>query len=138
MTASPKLDVRGLHVRYGRVSAIRGLDLAVSQGSICAIIGPARSGKTSLLRTINLLSLEVDGAETDGRILVDGEDILRPDIDRSRLRRRIGMVFATPNRCPAPSATTSSTGRASRGCADPRSSPPSSSRASAPASSGTR
>ena len=100
MTASPKLDVRALHVRYGRVAAVRGLDLAVPAGSIYAIIGPARSGKTSLLRTINLLSLEVDGAEADGRILVDGEDILRSDIDRARLRRRIGMVFATPQPLP--------------------------------------
>jgi len=100
VTGSPKLEVRALHVRYGRVSAVRGLDLAVPAGSICAIIGPARSGKTSLLRTINLLSLEVDGAEADGRILVDGEDILRSDIDRSRLRRRIGMVFATPQPLP--------------------------------------
>ena len=100
MTTSPKLDVRALDVRYGRVSAVRGLDLAVPPGSICAIIGPARSGKTSLLRTINLLSLEIDGAEVDGRILVDGEDILRPDTDRARLRRRIGMVFATPQPLP--------------------------------------
>jgi len=100
VTTSPKLDVRALDVRYGRVSAVRGLDLAVPPGSICAIIGPARSGKTSLLRTINLLSLEIDGAEVDGRILVDGEDILRPDTDRARLRRRIGMVFATPQPLP--------------------------------------
>ena len=100
MTDAPKLDIRTLHVRFGRVSAVRGLDLVVPRGSIYAIIGPARSGKTSLLRTINLLSLEVDGAEVAGRILVDGEDILRPDIDRARLRRRIGMVFATPQPLP--------------------------------------
>ena len=118
MTARPKLELRALRVRYGRVPAVRDLDLAVPTGSIYAIIGPARSGKTSVLRTINLLSFEVDGAEAAGRILIDGEDILRPDIDRARLRRRVGMVFATPqplpgrNRCrssrtrPASSVTT--------------------------------
>jgi phosphate transport system ATP-binding protein len=100
MTARPKLDVRALRVSYGRVSAVRDLDLAVPTGSIYALIGPARSGKTSLLRTINLLSLEIDGAEAAGRILLDGEDILRPDVDRARLRRRVGMVFATPQPLP--------------------------------------
>ena len=100
MTVRPKLDVRALSVRYQGVSAVRDLDLAVPAGSIYAIIGPAGSGKTSVLRTINLLSLEVDGAEAAGRILVDGEDILRIDIDRARLRRRIGMVFATPQPLP--------------------------------------
>jgi phosphate transport system ATP-binding protein len=100
VTTRPKLEVRALSVLYERVSAVRDLDLAVPAGSIYAIIGPAGSGKTSVLRTINLLSLEVDGAEAAGRILVDGEDILRPDIDRARLRRRVGMVFATPQPLP--------------------------------------
>lgn len=100
IATAPKLDIRGLQVRYGREPAVRGLDLAVAAGSIQAIIGPARSGKTSVLRTINLLSVEVDGAVVGGRILVDGEDILRSSIDRTRLRRRIGMVFATPQPLP--------------------------------------
>jgi phosphate transport system ATP-binding protein len=100
VTARPKLDVRALSVRYGRVAAVRDLDLAIPPGSIYAIIGPARSGKTSVLRTVNLLSLEVDGADVAGQILVDGENILGPTIDRARLRRRVGMVFATPQPLP--------------------------------------
>jgi len=95
-----KLAIRGLHVRYGQLRAVRGVDLAIPAGCVYAIIGPARSGKTSLLRTINLLSLEVDGAAVEGRILVDGEDVLRGDVDRARLRRRVGMVFATPQPLP--------------------------------------
>jgi phosphate transport system ATP-binding protein len=100
VTPRPKLDIHGLSVRYGHVAAVRDLDLAVPSGSIYAVIGPARSGKTSVLRTINLLSLEVDGAEVAGRIFVDGEDILAHDVQRARLRRRIGMVFATPQPLP--------------------------------------
>jgi phosphate transport system ATP-binding protein len=101
MTAiEPKLEIRGLHVSYGGVPAVRGVDVAVPGGSIYAIIGPARSGKTSLLRTINLLSIEVDGATVAGRVLVDGEDLLRPDVACAPLRRRIGMVFATPQPLP--------------------------------------
>ena len=100
MTARPKLEIRALRVDYGRVAAVRGLDLTVPTGSIQAVIGPARSGKTSVLRTINLLSLEIDGAAAAGRILIDGDDVLRPEVDRARLRRRVGMVFATPQPLP--------------------------------------
>ena len=95
-----KLEIRGLHVRYGDVPAVRGVDVTVAGGAIYAIIGPARSGKTSLLRTVNLLSIEVDGATVEGHIFVDGDDVLRPDVARAPLRRRIGMVFATPQPLP--------------------------------------
>ncbi len=100
MPDASKLAIHGLHVRYGQSQAVRGVDLAIPAGCVYAIIGPARSGKTSLLRTINLLSLEIDGAAVEGRILVDGEDVLGRDVDRARLRRRIGMVFATPQPLP--------------------------------------
>ena len=96
----PKLAIRGLTVHYGRELAVRGLDLAIPGGSIYAIIGPARSGKTSVLRTINQLSTEVDGATVEGHIFVDGQDVSAAHVDRARLRRRIGMVFATPQPLP--------------------------------------
>jgi phosphate transport system ATP-binding protein len=94
------VDIRGLSVRYGSAVAVRDLDLAITRGTIHAIIGPARSGKTTVLRTLNLLSIEVDGAVAQGRIAVDGTNVLDPGVDRARLRRRIGMVFATPQPLP--------------------------------------
>ncbi len=72
----PKLAIQALRVRYGRELAVRDLGMSIASSSIQAIIGPARSGKTSVLRTLNLLSIEVDGATVQGRILVDGEDVL--------------------------------------------------------------
>jgi phosphate transport system ATP-binding protein len=96
----PKLEVRGLTIRYGNAAAVEDVDLSVPSGSIYAIIGPAGSGKTSLLRTLNLLSLEVDGAVVEGTIRVDGRDILRGDLSYPEVRRRIGMVFATPQPLP--------------------------------------
>ena len=97
---APKLATQGLRVRYGRTLAVRGLDVAIPPGCIYAIIGPARSGKTSVLRTVNLLSVDVDGAAVEGRVLVDGRDVMSAYVDRVRLRRRIGMVFATPQPLP--------------------------------------
>jgi phosphate transport system ATP-binding protein len=74
--------------------------LPIPAGCIQAVIGPAGSGKTSLLRTINLLSIEIDGARVGGVVLLDGRDILQPDVDRAALRRRVGLVLATPQPLP--------------------------------------
>jgi phosphate transport system ATP-binding protein len=98
--AALKVDVRGLTIAYGGVPAVRDLDLRVPAGCVYAIIGPARSGKTSLLRTLNLLSRDVDRAEVQGRIMVGGDDILGPGVDATAVRRRVGMVFATPQPLP--------------------------------------
>lgn len=95
-----KIDICKLSVRYGGPAVVRNVDLAIPEKSIYAIIGPSGSGKTSLLRTINLLSVDVDRARIDGRLLIDGSDVLRPGVDRSALRRRVGMVFASPQPLP--------------------------------------
>lgn len=98
--SAPKIATRKLKVCYDGVPVVRGVSLSVPRNSITAIIGPAGSGKTSLLRTINLLSIDVDHAEVEGEILIDDRDILNVDLDRPALRRRVGMVFATPQPLP--------------------------------------
>jgi phosphate transport system ATP-binding protein len=97
---APKIAIRKLGIGYGGVPAIRDVTLSVPSHSITAIIGPAGSGKTSLLRTINLLSVDVDRAEVEGEILIDDRNVLDVDLDRTALRRRVGMVFATPQPLP--------------------------------------
>jgi phosphate transport system ATP-binding protein len=100
VTPQPKLDLQDLSIRYGDRLALRDLNLSIASGSIHAVIGPAGSGKTSLLRTINLLSVEIDGARVSGKIVLDGRDVLAPDVDRAQLRRRVGLVLATPQPLP--------------------------------------
>jgi len=97
---APKIDIRKLTIRYDGPPVVRGVDLAIPKNSIYAIIGPSGSGKTSVLRTINLLSVDVDRARVEGQIVLDGEDVLHADVDRAGLRRRVGMVFATPQPLP--------------------------------------
>jgi phosphate transport system ATP-binding protein len=97
---APKVALRKLGIRYGGAPVVRDVNLAIPRNAVTAIIGPAGSGKTSLLRTINLLSVEVDRARVEGEILLDGRDILRAGVDRAALRRRVGMVFATPQPLP--------------------------------------
>jgi phosphate transport system ATP-binding protein len=100
MDVAPKIDIRKLTIRYEGPAVVRNVDLAIPKNSIYAIIGPAGSGKTSILRTINLLSVEVDRARVEGQIFLDGDDVLHKKVDRAGLRRRVGMVFATPQPLP--------------------------------------
>ena len=100
MNAQAKLDIQALSISYGDKTVVRDLTLSIPKGSIYAVIGPAGSGKTSLLRTVNLLSIELDQARVAGKVLLDGRDVLAPDVDRALLRRRVGLVLATPQPLP--------------------------------------
>jgi phosphate transport system ATP-binding protein len=100
MSAADKLRLERLSIELGDRQVVRGLDLAIPRGSIYALIGPAGSGKTSVLRTINLLSIDVDRARVSGKVLLDGLDVLQAGVDRSALRRRVALVFATPQPLP--------------------------------------
>jgi D-methionine transport system ATP-binding protein len=87
------LRFSGLGKRYdgaqGPVRALQGIDLTVRRGEIFGIIGRSGAGKSSLLRTINRLE-----RPSEGRVLIDGEDIAGYGTDRLvALRRRIGMIF---------------------------------------------
>lgn len=97
----PKLDIQALTIRYGDMTAVSSVHLAISSHSITSFIGPAGSGKTSILRTITLLSVDIDRANVMGKILLDGKDLLHSTLnDRAEIRRTIGMVFATPQPLP--------------------------------------
>jgi phosphate transport system ATP-binding protein len=98
--AAAKIHLCALTVRYGGVAVVRDVELRIPENAIHAWIGPAGAGKTSILRTINLLSIEVDRAEASGQVLLDGDDVLRPGVERAEVRRRVGMVFATPHPLP--------------------------------------
>ncbi len=92
----PKVIVEDLTVRYGAEVALRGATLTIPARRISVFFGPAGGGKSTILRTLDRLNDLVDGARTTGRVLLDGEDILGPDVDVVRLRRRVAMVFALP------------------------------------------
>ena len=90
-----KVEIENLTVRYGRHEVLHGVSLAIPRNGICAVIGPANSGKTTLLKCINRTIELTPGASTRGTVLVDGQDISRIR-DVYELRRRIGMVFPLP------------------------------------------
>jgi phosphate transport system ATP-binding protein len=90
-----KIEVTDLRLSYGDKQAIKGISFDVMKNEIFGIIGPAQSGKTSLLRCINRTIELTAGAKMRGTIRVDGEDINEMS-NVYEFRRRIGMVAPLP------------------------------------------
>jgi phosphate transport system ATP-binding protein len=84
-----------LRLAYGTHEAIRGISFEVERNEIFAIIGPAQSGKTSLLRCLNRTIDFIPDVTVSGSLLLEGEDILTTK-DVFGLRRRVGMVAPLP------------------------------------------
>jgi len=81
---------------FGSVPALRNLNLEVYRNEILGIIGPAGSGKSTFLRSLNRLNDLVPGSRSEGTLEVGGRDIYAPGTSVVELRRRLGLVFATP------------------------------------------
>lgn len=90
-----EIVVENLRVTYGEKPSLNGISFDVKRNEIFAIIGPAQSGKTSLLRCLNRTIEFVPGARVTGNIFVGGEDISKLR-DVCGLRRRVGMVAPLP------------------------------------------
>jgi len=89
------IEIEELRVNYDSREVIHGISFDVYKNEILAIIGPAQSGKTSLLRCLNRTIDFVRNASFHGTVKVDNEDI-RKIKDIFSLRRKIGMVAPLP------------------------------------------
>ncbi len=81
---------------FGAAPTLKNINLEIRRNEIFGVIGPAGSGKSTLLRALNRLNDLVPGSRTEGTMEVDGKDIYSPGTSVVELRRRLGMVFATP------------------------------------------
>ena len=96
---SDKLLLRNVSVSAGVNAVIKDVSFGIPANSIVSVIGPAHSGKTTLLRAINrLIEIQPELGRT-GDILFDGKEVRSLDIDY--LRRRVGLIFASPVPIPA-------------------------------------
>ena len=93
--SAPAIDVQELHKYFGDNEVLKGIDFHVDNGQVVCVIGPSRSGKSTLLRCVNLLE-----TPTSGQIFVEGVEITDPDIDVDKIRSRIGIVFQAFNLFP--------------------------------------
>jgi len=81
---------------FGAVAALQDISLEIYKNEIFGIIGPAGSGKSTFLRSLNRLNDLIPGSRPEGRLEVCGRDVYAPGTSVVELRRRLGLVFATP------------------------------------------
>jgi phosphate transport system ATP-binding protein len=91
----PKIEISSLRVKYGSKEALKGISFQIRKNEILGIIGPAQSGKTTLLNVINRTIEHEPGVELNGMVSIDGVDIFKMR-DVHALRRRVGMVAPLP------------------------------------------
>jgi phosphate transport system ATP-binding protein len=90
-----KFSLQAFNVHYGQFSALRNLNLDIRANEIFTVIGPANSGKTTFLNSLNRLIDLVPVSRCSGEITLDGVDI-RHGLEVETLRRKVGIVFALP------------------------------------------
>jgi phosphate transport system ATP-binding protein len=102
MTQEPQFKIRlkDLSFFYGDFQALDGVTLSIQTNEIFGLMGPSKSGKSSLLRVLNRMCDLILGARVTGGVWLDEEDILAPDYDVVKLRRRVGLVLSRPTPLP--------------------------------------
>ena len=93
--ASTKLEVRDLSISYGGKPALAGVNLSIRENEIFGIIGPANSGKTSFLKSLNRMDMFNASMQVNGEILFNGRNV-KEWRNVYALRQRIGVVFPLP------------------------------------------
>lgn len=86
------LEINNLKKAYGNNQVLKGISLTVKAGEVISIIGSSGSGKSTFLRSINLLE-----EPSDGQILFHGQDIMEKGFDLNTYREKVGMVFQSFN-----------------------------------------
>ena len=97
---NPVMEVQGLNFFYGAFQGLKNVTVDLARNHVTAFIGPSGCGKSTLLRTFNRMFDLYPGQRAEGRILLNGKDILSPDQDVNLLRARVGMVFQKPTPFP--------------------------------------
>ncbi|UNT60157.1 phosphate ABC transporter ATP-binding protein [Acinetobacter sp. ASP199] len=99
-TGNIKLSTQDVHVYYGELEAIKGIDLNIYENEVIAFIGPSGCGKSTFLRTLNRMNDTIDACRITGKVMLDHQDIYDPNLDAVLLRAQVGMVFQKPNPFP--------------------------------------
>jgi phosphate transport system ATP-binding protein len=94
------MEVHDISAWYGKVLAVKNINMKIKSRAITAIIGPSGCGKSTLIRCLNRMHEVSHGGRVHGCILLDGKDIYGKEVDPVAVRRRIGMVFQKPSPFP--------------------------------------
>ncbi|MFB6297519.1 MAG: phosphate ABC transporter ATP-binding protein, partial [Salinirussus sp.] len=96
----PVLSIEDLDVWYGDEHAIKDISMDIPENSVTALIGPSGCGKSTFLRCLNRMNDRIDAARVEGSVEFEGREIYQDGVNLVELRRRIGMVFQSPNPFP--------------------------------------
>ena len=97
MEFTTKIETQDLNLYYGDFLALQNVNIKIPDTNVTAIIGPSGCGKSTLLRCFNRMNDLVEDIRIEGKIIIDGQNILDPETDLIFLRRKVGMVFQRPN-----------------------------------------
>jgi len=92
------IEVRGLNAYYGKLLALKSIDMTVAPNQVTAVIGPSGCGKSTFVRCLNRMHETIPEARAEGTVIVGDMNVY--DNDPVEVRRRIGMVFQKPNPFP--------------------------------------
>ncbi len=95
-----RLSINNLSFYYGTNQALKGITLDLPEKQVTGMIGPSGCGKSTLLRVLNRMYDLYPGQRAEGEVMMDGRNIVGPDIDLNDLRSRVGMVFQRPTPFP--------------------------------------
>ncbi len=95
------LEAEAVSAWFGTNKVLDRVSLSMPAGVVTALIGPSGCGKSTFIRILNRMHELVPSAQLSGRVLLDGVDIYGPEVQATRTRARIGMVFQKPNPFPA-------------------------------------
>ena len=94
------IESRALNLYYGDNHALKDISIQIPANKITALIGPSGCGKSTFLKTLNRMNDLVPGVRIDGEVFYNGENIYGKNVDVTRLRKQIGMVFQKANPFP--------------------------------------
>lgn len=100
INAIARISVRNLDFFYGANQALKKINLDLPDRQVTGMIGPSGCGKSTLLRVLNRMYSLYPGQRAEGEVLMDGRNMLAPDVDLNELRAKVGMVFQKPTPFP--------------------------------------
>ncbi len=100
LNMEPHIQVRNLNAFYGKVQALKNINIEIPKKQVTVIMGPSGCGKSTLLKTLNRFLELTDGARISGEVLVDGQDIYAREVDETEVRKRVGLLAQQPSPLP--------------------------------------
>ena len=95
-----KIITKDLNLYYGTHHALKDVSIEIKEHCVTGLIGPSGCGKSTFLKTLNRMNDTIPGVRVTGNVLLDDEEVYQNAVDVTQLRKKVGMVFQSPNPFP--------------------------------------